>query len=227
LARSSKLAALGQLAASVTHELGQPLSAMKNHLAAADIAASSDTGLISKLSGLVTRMEGIATELRFFAKPGKPTMERIDLRRVWKGAFELTEAEISAKGVKLETDLPNGPLWVDGNLLRLEQVVVNLVKNALRAMSDTDQPSLKIRIGTPAFVSVRDTGPGLNGASIENLREPFFTTRASGTGLGLGLAISAQIAAEHNGQLKSVDHKDGAEFVLSLPAASATPSNEG
>ncbi len=224
LARASKLAALGQLAASVTHELGQPLSAMKNHLTAAELSTppeGRDGRLIARLSGLVTRMETIAKDLRFFARPVEDRSARVDLREVWAGAAELIGPDLAASDIALHVKTDKGDLTVTGNKLRLEQVLLNLLKNAKAALEDQDDPEIlvSIRSGETITLTVQDNGPGIGDKTIEDLQEPFHTTRASGEGMGLGLAISASIVADHDGKLSAENDAKGAVFTLSLPRA--------
>ncbi|RVU36140.1 sensor histidine kinase [Hwanghaeella grinnelliae] len=248
LARTSKLAALGQLAASVTHELGQPISAMKNYLAAAELDAvpGEHSETFSRLSSVVGRMERLTQQLRFFARPSgagvdggangavglKPVdMKPVDLKDVWHEAFALIEPDLDGAGIKLDAQLSDAPVMVQGDRLRLEQVVVNLCRNAVLAMQSAPRRKLTVRVEDAddlAQLSIRDTGPGLGGLTIEALQEPFVTTRASGEGMGLGLAISAEIVKEHDGRLTARDIPEqdggGAEFTVTLPLKTEGPS---
>ena len=230
LARASKLAALGQLAASVTHELGQPISAMKNYLAAAEMdAVPGETNeTFTRLTSVVGRMERLTQQLRFFARPGGEGLEPVDLNEVWREAFVLIEPDMDAAGIKLDADLPGAPVMVHGDRLRLEQVVVNLCRNAVLAMQSAPRRVLAVRISEGAgmaLLSIRDSGTGLGGRTIEALQEPFVTTRASGEGMGLGLAISAEIVKEHDGKLTARDAEEaGAEFTVTLPLMNQGPA---
>ncbi|MDF1750292.1 MAG: ATP-binding protein [Alphaproteobacteria bacterium] len=230
LARASKLAALGQLSASVTHELGQPIAAMRNYLAAAefDDDPNGRQDRLNRLNGLVTRIESIFNQLKFFAKPGfsgaaDARLEEVDLRAIWTGARELLETDIENAGVELTLSQPEQPVLVRGNHLRLEQVLINLVRNAIAAMETAKKRALQINIDTQnnrAILSVADSGQGLGNYSLEQLQEPFLTTRASGEGMGLGLAISTEIIKEHDGRLTAETRPDGgAVFAIDLPLA--------
>lgn len=223
LARAGKLAALGQLSASVTHELGQPISAMKTYLVAAEMD-SGDTETLGRLSGIVARMERLVDQLRFFARPGaKDAMAAVDLADVWRGARELIDPDARAAGVVIVEDMDETSIVVSGDALRLEQVLVNLVRNAILAMAESE--SKRLEVGTrisdgAAILSVRDTGSGLGDETLEKLREPFVTTRASGEGMGLGLAISTEIVKDHGGELSAQNAPGGgAVFSLTLPLA--------
>ncbi len=222
LARTSKLAALGQLSASVTHELGQPISAMRNYLAAAELGGEMKLGNAwEKLNKVVDRMENITKQLRFFTKPGDEKLETVSLQDVLGDVIALVDHDIRAANVALETDVSNAPVFVHGNRLRLEQVLVNLIKNSLAAMEATDDAVLSIAIkqkNNRALLSVRDTGTGFGDRKVEQLQEPFHTTRASGDGMGLGLSISAAIIKEHGGELVAQNlDQGGARFAVSLP----------
>jgi len=222
LARSSKLAALGQLSASVTHELGQPISAMRNYLAAAELGGEMQLGKTwEKLNKVVDRMENITKQLRFFTKPGDEKLAIVSFQDVFADVLTLVEHDIRAANIKLETNITSSPVLVYGNRLRLEQVLVNLIKNALAAMEGTKDAVLSVVIqeeANRAVIKVKDTGIGFGDRKLAQLQEPFHTTRASGDGMGLGLSISAAIIKEHDGELIATNLKNGgAQFSVSLP----------
>ena len=223
LARSSKLAALGQLSASVTHELGQPISAMQNYLTAAEFDKTEieRKATMTYLSGIVTRMINITKQLRFFAKPIESDLELVDLRKVWQGAKILVMPDIKQAKISLKVDLAKEPIMVRANKLRLEQVLVNLVRNSMAAMENCLTCEIEIFIKADkdfGILEVRDNGHGLGESSLEDLKEPFHTTRASGNGMGLGLAISAAIVSEHGGEMIAENAKDGgAIFIVKIP----------
>ncbi len=222
LAQVSKLAALGQLSASVTHELGQPLAAMRNYLTAAELEAKPGmTELAGNLGRIVKRMESITKQLRFFASPGDKNLERFDLKDAVKGALGLVRHDLEASMIPLDLHLPDAACMIRGNRFRIEQVLVNLLNNSIAAMHDAASRRLTIELSVSARkaqLSVADTGHGLHGASINDLREPFHSTRPSGEGMGLGLAISTAIVREHGGELNAEDRdKGGAIFTVHVP----------
>jgi two-component system C4-dicarboxylate transport sensor histidine kinase DctB len=224
LAQSSKLAALGQLSASVVHELGQPISAFRNYLAAEEIGGANKTApTLKKLGGVVDRMENITKQLRFFTKPGEQKIETIEISDVISGALELVQHDIEFAKVKLKLETQDAAISVFGNRLRLEQVLVNLVKNSLAALKEASTNELVIalqKIDNDAVISVQDNGLGIGDRDLRQLQEPFHTTRASGDGMGLGLSISAAIIKEHNGRFYAVNLPDGgALFQVYLPIA--------
>lgn len=221
LARTSKLAALGQLAASVTHELGQPISAMRNYLAAEEISSGHKPGgVVDHMGGLVRRMESITKELKFFAMPGGSSTEHISTSDLIDGAIGLTRHDLTQNNVDLSVSVPGDLVSLKGNRQRLEQVLVNLIRNAIAAMQDAPEKRLEIEAKSRddlMILTVRDWGHGLNGQSIEQLQEPFHTNKPSGEGMGLGLAISAAIVREHQGLLSARDCEIGAQFTVELP----------
>ena len=221
LQRTSKLAALGQLAASVTHELGQPISAMRNYLAAEQISPNyKPGGLPDKLTALVARMENITKELKFFSSPAEPSTEEFHINDVINGAKSLTQHNLDAEGVEFETDMSIDLPPIRGNRQRLEQVFVNLFRNAISAMTEANERKISVKANSDTdrlTIIVEDSGHGLAGQTIEQLQEPFHTSKPSGQGMGLGLAISADIIREHGGTLSANDLEYGAEFVVRLP----------
>lgn len=223
LARSSKLAALGQLSASVVHELGQPISALRNYLTAEEISGNGPPHPIQqKLNGVVDRMESITKQLRFFIKPGDEKMERVVLNDVVSNALELMHHDFTMAGLEVVCDLEPG-VTVMGNRLRLEQVLINLLNNALYSLNEGANKGLSISLSRSdgvAVVSVADEGVGFGDRGLSQLQEPFHTTRASGDGMGLGLSIAASIVKEHNGELRAENRpKGGAVFSIRLPVA--------
>lgn len=220
LDRASRLAALGQLSASVTHELGQPIAAMRNHLAAAEIGATGHP-LTGKIAGLVDRMEGITRQLKFFARSDTVPFEAIDLGDAVQATLALVAPNIEAAGVQVTWTRPADPATLRGNRLRIEQVLTNVLRNAVDAVEDSPAPAITIAFGSDAqtlWAEVHDNGHGLGHATLAELQEPFVTTRESGRGMGLGLAISAGIVRDHGGTMTAQNAPDqGAIFRLTFP----------
>ena len=222
LERTSRLAALGQLSASITHELGQPISAMRNYLAAEEISREvAPDSLNPVLSGLVDRMQNINNQLRGFASPGIRSTLPFDLREACDAALELVAHSLAAKDITLVKTYAEVAVVVSGSQPQIEQVLINLLRNALDALDAQSVREITVQVGhsdTRAFVRVADTGPGLGGRSLADLETPFMTTKPSGQGMGLGLAISAQIAKDMKGRLEATERAEGgAVFTLWLP----------
>ncbi|MBY8976903.1 sensor histidine kinase [Rhodobacteraceae bacterium NNCM2] len=221
LERAGRLAVLGRLSASVTHELGQPIAAMRNHLVAAEMQ-SGQSVLTDRLQALVDRMEGITRQLKFFARQGNDEVEEVDLRSAAMAALDLLSVNIEEADAEVTTDLPDMPVRVRGSRLRIEQVLTNLLRNALDATAGGTAPQISLTIAqdeSSAWVEVADNGHGLGDQTLDDLREPFSSTRASGEGMGLGLTISAGIVEEHGGVMSACNRaQGGAVFRASFPA---------
>lgn len=223
LERASRLAALGQLAASVTHELGQPIAAMRNHLAAAELGGKTTPNIVPHFTGLVERMEGITRQLKFFARNDKAQgFGEVDLRPAMQAALALVAVNLERIDVTPELIQPDMPVWVRGNQLRIEQVMTNILRNAIDAIEESDPRQIQIQLGQDddtGWFEIRDNGHGLGQSTLADLEEPFVTTRESGRGMGLGLAISTSIVQEHDGQIIASNGPDGgAIFRVDLPA---------
>lgn len=225
LQQVSKMAALGQLSASVTHELGQPIAAMRNYLAVAELPDSGIDGeareLVEQLNGIAARMEHITGQLRFFAQAEPKPLDQFDLRTVVESVAGLIQSDLVARNIDYRVDIPDQAVPVFGDVFRIEQVLVNMLRNASDAVADTDQPKITLRLhmeGGVANLSVEDNGPGLTQEALTQAEDPFFTTKASGTGMGLGLSISAAILKDHGGKMMFVNGPGGgAVFTMTLP----------
>lgn len=220
LERAGRLAALGQLASSVTHELGQPIAAMRNQLAAAEMT-DGQSRLNDKMQALVARMEDITRQLKFFSRKGRDKFEPLDLAQAMTSALDLLEPSIAHTQARVRFTPPDDPVMVQGNRLRIEQVMTNIVRNALDAVDGADRREIVIAMALTrhqALVTVTDTGHGLGDRSMDDLKEPFATTRESGRGMGLGLTISAGIVSDHGGDISAHNNETGgATFTIRLP----------
>jgi two-component system C4-dicarboxylate transport sensor histidine kinase DctB len=223
LEQASKLAALGQMSAAVSHELNQPLAAMKTYLAGARLLLTRrrpDEALSSfqRIDDLIDRMGGITRQLKSYARKGDVDMEPVDLRGSVRAALAMMAPQLGKMAVQIQTTLPSEPAVVMADPLRIEQIIVNLLRNALDAVRGRDDKRINILLvaGETILLSIADNGPGL--ADPDKLFEPFYTTKKPGEGLGLGLAISAGFAAELGGRLVARNAPDGgAVFELVLP----------
>jgi two-component system C4-dicarboxylate transport sensor histidine kinase DctB len=223
LAQSSKLAALGEMSAAVSHELNQPLAAMKTYLAGARLLLKRkrpDEALASfqRIDDLIERMGAITRQLKSYARKGGDAFEPFDLRAAVSSALAMMEPQLKTRKVKIERTLPRTPVRVTGDRLRIEQVVINLFRNALDATKDVAEPTIAVVLtqGSQAVLTVRDNGHGIK--DLVNLFEPFYTTKAPGDGVGLGLAISSGIVNDHGGRLTARNAQGGgAVFEMALP----------
>jgi two-component system C4-dicarboxylate transport sensor histidine kinase DctB len=231
LVQAGKLAMLGQMAAGITHELNQPLAAIR---AFADNArtflergrpeqADANLGHISDASA---RMGTIIGQLKGFARKDE-TITQVNLARSVQASALLVDNDFKRRGVALDINGISGDnIVVAGDAVRIEQVLINLLRNALDAVAGMDEGhprQVTVALGRAddwAEVRISDTGPGIPEQVAVHLFEPFYTTKPSGQGLGLGLAISSSIVQAMNGQLMAHNLPApacGAQFVLRLP----------
>ena len=223
IAQSSKLAALGEMSAAISHELNQPLAAMKTYLAGAKLLLRrnrTDEALSSfqRVDGLIERMSAITKQLKSYARKGGEELLPVDLGASISATLSMMEPQLRQRQVKISVVEPDQPVLTLGDLLRIEQVMVNLMRNALDATKGVENPAIEIILaaGEMAVVSVRDNGPGME--HLDQLFEPFFTTKQPGDGVGLGLAISSGIVSDLGGRLTAHNgDEQGAVFEIQLP----------
>jgi two-component system C4-dicarboxylate transport sensor histidine kinase DctB len=223
LAQSSKLAALGEMSAAVSHELNQPLAAMKTYLAGARLLMQRrrpEEALSSfqRIDDLIERMGAITRQLKSYARKGSDAFEPVDTRDAVSSALSMMEPQLKTRAVNISRTLPSEPAYILGDRLRLEQVIINLLRNALDATKGVRDPSVDIllTVGETVRLSVRDNGPGIE--DLDSLFEPFYTTKQPGDGVGLGLAISSGIVNDLGGRLTARNGASGgAVFEVQLP----------
>lgn len=230
LVQAAKLAALGQLSAGITHELNQPLAALRtlSDNAAAFLARGKLDRVgenLTHIAGLTERMARITGQLRTFARRSDNRAECVPLARAIDNALTLLAEKVRRTGADVAVDLaPNLTVQCDG--LRLEQVLVNLIGNALDAVAGGERRQIAVTgvgDGSRVLLCVADTGPGIAPDHMAHLFEPFFTTKEPGFGLGLGLVISAGIIRDHQGSLTAANGaQGGAIFTIDLPAGEPT-----
>ncbi len=223
LVQSSKLAVLGEMSAAVSHELNQPLAAMKTYLAAARLLLNrrrSEEALVSfqRIDDLIDRMGAITRQLKSFARKGGDAFEPLDLRGCVAEALAMMEPRLRERRILVVRTLPADPVMVLGDALRLEQVLINLMRNAVDATRTVNAPQIDIVLtqGDTVILTIRDNGSGI--ADIDKVFEPFYTSKKPGDGVGLGLAISSGIVADHGGRLTARNLTNGgAAFDVALP----------
>ena len=227
LVQAGKLSALGQMSAGISHELNQPLMAIGSFSENAvaylergqpDIARQN----LDRIADLSRRMGRIIKNLRAFARQEREPIRSVDLGAVVGSVLELTEARLAATGVALHWVPPPAPVLVRGGEVRLQQVVMNLVSNALDAMEGRPARQLHLAItpGNPVTLSVRDTGPGI--AAPDRIFDPFYSTKEVGgsEGMGLGLSISYGLVQSFGGAIRGANHPEGgALFTVELTPA--------
>ena len=227
LVQAGKLSALGQMSAGISHELNQPLMAIRSFAENGqafldrdkpDVAAEN----LGRISELARRMGRIIQNLRAFARQEETPMSDVDIIAVIADVIELSAPKAKEAGVAIEWAQRRAAIWVRGGEVRLQQVLTNLVSNAIDAMEGTDEKRVIITVdqGKRLAITVRDTGPGI--AEPDKIFDPFYTTKEVGTayGMGLGLSISYGIVQSFGGDIQGRNHPDGgAVFTLLLDLA--------
>ncbi|OWU73187.1 ATP-binding protein [Phaeobacter sp. 22II1-1F12B] len=223
LAQSSKLAALGEMSAAVSHELNQPLAAMKTYLAGARLLLKRNRpeealSSFGRIDDLIERMGAITRQLKSYARKGGENLAPVNMGDALASSLSMMEPQLKHRQVQITRVLPDQPVRVMGDRMRIEQVMVNLLRNALDATKSVDDPEVEIILaaGETATLTVRDNGYGIK--DLDSLFEPFYTTKQPGDGVGLGLAISSGIVNDLGGRLTARNGRNGgAVFEMQLP----------
>ena len=223
LIQAAKLAVLGQLAAGINHELNQPLAAIRAYAENARTflerqrLEAADANL-AQVVELTERMAEISAQLRQFSRKSSSSLTAVSVQACFRYALRLYQNRLH--DVEVVRDWGD-EVWVHADLVRLEQVLVNLIGNALQAMAETPEPTLILSVEVEderVFIGVSDSGPGIPEVHLARIFEPFFTTKSPGSGLGLGLSISARIIRDLSGNIDASNVPGaGARFTITLP----------
>ncbi|MDR3631083.1 MAG: ATP-binding protein [Desulfocapsaceae bacterium] len=227
LIHAAKMAALGQMSAGINHELNQPLAAIRSY---------SDNGRLflqkgrledtmwnlEQISELTERMAQIGVQLKLFSRKTSGSMTIVPLHGIIDGALEILKPVIRKSDISINVDIQPEDLGVRANHVLLQQVMVNLIGNALQAIEGC--PTRKIRIASSrrqgrVAITVEDSGAGILPEHLPHIFEPFYTTKQSGQGLGLGLTITERIIKEMNGEIQVLESNAGAKFEIILEEA--------
>ena len=229
LIQTAKLAVLGQLSASISHELNNPLAAIRSYADNALVFLQreqhqSTQDNLQRIIHLTERMAKISSQLKFFARKSNGELHTVPLRNVINMAVELVKPQLKNNQVSITVDDANIDDQVNVDQVQLEQVMVNLLSNAMQAVEGAGEKHIHItlcRHQEQVIVQVDDSGSGIDPTNLPQLFDPFFTTKD--TGLGLGLSISHKIMRNMHGNIKAENRPNsGARFSLSLPIAAIT-----
>ncbi|TKB09309.1 sensor histidine kinase [Desulforhopalus sp. IMCC35007] len=224
LIHAAKLAVLGQMSAGINHELNQPLSAIRSY---------TDNGKqflekgrldeamwnLEQIGELTERMAQIGVQLKLFSKKSSGMIVVVPLHGVVDGALEILKPSLKRESVELTIDIKPENVEVRANHVLLQQVLVNLISNAMQAIEDSKKKKILLEghaRGDKVIIAVQDNGPGVPAEYKADIFEPFFTTKKSGQGLGLGLTISDRIVRDFGGHIVLADFRDGARFEFTL-----------
>jgi len=227
LAHVTRTQAMGELAAAIAHEVNQPLTAivtnanfslrqLKGPTANLDELRTAITEIVSD----ATRASAVISRIRGLLVKGSPRRTELDINQIVQEVIALLRNELARNHVTLRTDVASNLPRVPGDPVQLQQVLINLVMNAIEAMRTSTDKTRELRIRSAKnadgiLVQVQDSGPGIKPELADAIFEPFFTTKAEG--IGMGLAISRSIIESHGGQLSLVSASQGALFQFILP----------
>ncbi|WP_028748194.1 AAA family ATPase [Rhizobium mesoamericanum] len=231
LAHANRVATMGQLTASIAHEVNQPLAAsLTNAQAALRWLGAQPPNLEEAAQALgrivenANRAGDVISRIRALVKKAPPRKGQLDLNEAIRHVIALTASEVLRQGVTLQTEFTTSLPSVEGDRVQLQQVILNLIMNAVEAMSGLDEEKRELLISTETeasggvVVGVRDSGPGLDPQCMDRLFEAFYTTKSSG--MGMGLAICRSIIEAHGGRLwATANEPRGAVFQFTLPLA--------
>jgi len=225
----ARIATMGELAASLAHEINQPLAAILSNAQAAQRFLAADTMDINEVRDALAdiieddrRASGVIQRLRSLLRKEEIEQKTLDISEVIQEVVTLLNSEIAARNVSMSLDLSPGLPAVPGDRIGLQQVVMNLILNACEAMNDLDPDSRKLVVRVSmdqsenVLIAVRDSGHGLDEKKSDRVFEPFYTTKSEG--MGMGLSISRSIAEAHGGRLWYENNSDrGATFYFTVP----------
>lgn len=227
LIHAAKLAALGQMSAGINHELNQPLAAIRSYADNGKLFLEKGRfeetrWNLEQIGELTERMAQIGIQLKVFSKKSSGQIVAVPFHGVIDGSLEILKPSLKKAAVELMIEVQPNDIEVKGNHVLLQQVLVNLVTNAMQALEGYSEKKIWIECRESkdsVLIAVQDKGPGVAIQHRNDIFEPFYTTKKSGQGLGLGLTISARIVRDLGGRISIVDVPVGTRFEFSLPRA--------
>ncbi|MBC8204455.1 PAS domain S-box protein [bacterium] len=231
-AQAAQLASIGVIAAGITHEINQPLSAIQMHANTLQylirekkyVLPDPFNKIFTEISEGTKRINSIVQHMRsFWVSPNSEPIEDINLSEAVASAITLVNRKALSHSIRLNVDLSPYKLLIAANKLQIEQIVINLVINAIHSLDKMTSPKKMITISTSAsddisILKVADNGIGLPAGKYEYLFNPFFSTKKPGEGMGLGLAIVKMFVDRFNGEIEAVSNEEGgATFIIRFP----------
>jgi C4-dicarboxylate-specific signal transduction histidine kinase len=229
VAHANRVATMGQLTASIAHEVNQPITgAATNAVAALRWLGARPPDLeevrqaLERIVKDANRAGNVIGRIREIIKKAPSRKDRVDMNEAIREVIELTRGEAAKHGASVETGLGEGLPFIEGDRVRLQQVVLNLIVNAVQAMGAVEEGPRELIVTTAraepggVLISVQDSGPGVSPANLKQLFAPFYTTKADG--LGMGLSICRSIIEVHGGRLwVTANQPRGAIFHFTVP----------
>lgn len=228
LIQAAKMAALGQMSSGINHELNQPLAAIRSYADNARALLARDrqqeaSWNLEQIGELTERMAKISRQLKVFSRKTSGQIVSVSLQAVIENALKIVGPQLNDTETELRRSLPEEEIYVMSDMVQLEQVLVNLITNAVHAVELQAERWIQIAVGTKAgkaIIEILDNGPGIEKANLERIFDPFFTTKSEDRGLGLGLSISYRIVEMMHGTLTAGNREQGgAVFTLQLDLA--------
>jgi signal transduction histidine kinase len=219
--RVKRLAAVGQVVAGVSHEIRNPLASMRVHLdLVSEMVPEEGKTSVAVIDQELDRLNRTVTELLRFARPMEPVKGPVGVRELFDWCYRMVKNQLLSRGIEWKEKISGDGLCIWGDTSQLQQVLLNLVLNSVRAMSK-EGGTLEVaarKEGDQVILEVSDTGPGIPPDLVERVFDPFFTTYADGT--GLGLSIVQQIVEKHGGVIDFETSESGTTFVVALRSQS-------
>jgi C4-dicarboxylate-specific signal transduction histidine kinase len=233
LAHANRVATMGQLTASITHEVNQPIAAARNNVRAALHFLDRNPADLQEVREALAcaakdtdRAGAVVGRMRALMQKAPTRTDHVDINEAVREVIELARGEALKNGVSVKTKFAKGLPIITGDRVQLQQVVLNLILNALQAMGAVSADARRVLITTSQtelndlYIGVQDTGPGLSPETLSRLFEPFYTTKPNG--MGMGLAICRSIVEAHGGRLwATACQPHGALFQFVIPARPA------
>jgi signal transduction histidine kinase len=232
LVQSEKLASVGQLSAGIVHDVKNPLGVIKGiaeEMLEDAAEASQEADSLKLIRDNATRANTIVTDMLTFARQSTPAMLRRDLRETVEGCLRLTSYMLRKGKVEVETSIPQTPVMVTYDAQQMQQVLVNLIQNAVQAMPDGGKLAVRlVQDDGTVTIDVQDSGVGIPPENLGRIFDPFFTTKPEGQGTGMGLSTSYGIIARHAG---TIDVRstvgEGSTFAIRIPVQPPSSGSEG
>ncbi|WP_260293377.1 ATP-binding protein [Sedimenticola hydrogenitrophicus] len=236
LIQAAKMAALGQMSSGINHELNQPLAAIRSYADNARALLTRDrqeeaSWNLQQIAELTERMAKISSQLKVFSRKTSGQIVSVSLQAVIENALKIVGPQLKDTVTGLRRVLPEEEIYVMSDMVQLEQVLVNLITNAVHAVEPQAERWIQISVSTKrgkAIIEILDNGPGIAKENLGRIFDPFFTTKSEERGLGLGLSISYRIVEMMHGSLTAANREQGgAVFTLQLDLASVAQLRSG